>query len=43
MAFYTPKILLPIVAGAILVICILSSILSVRRVVVLEPAVVFRG
>ena len=43
LAFYTPWQLLPITAGAIVLICILSSILSVRRVVVLEPAVVFRG
>jgi len=43
LAFYTPWQLLPITAGAIVLICILSSILSVRRVIVLEPAVVFRG
>jgi putative ABC transport system permease protein len=43
LAFYTPYQLLPITAAAILVICVLSSVLSVRRVVVLEPAVVFRG
>ena len=28
---------------AVVLICILSSLLSVRRVIVLEPAVVFRG
>ncbi len=43
LAFYTPWQLLPITGGAILLITILSSILSVRRVMVLEPAVVFRG
>ncbi len=43
LAFYTPWQLLPISAGAILLICVFSSILSVRRVIVLEPAVVFRG
>lgn len=43
LAFYTPWQLLPITAGAIVIICVLSSVLSVRRVVVLEPAVVFRG
>ena len=43
LAFYTPAELLPITGVAIVMICILSSILSVRRVVVLEPAVVFRG
>src|SRR5262249_20236760 len=43
LAFYTPWELLPITGASILVICILSSVLSVRRVIVLEPAVVFRG
>lgn len=43
LAFYTPWQLLPGTAIAIIVICILASILSVRRVVVLEPAIVFRG
>jgi putative ABC transport system permease protein len=43
LAFYTPWQLLPIAGGAVVLICILSSILSVRRVIVLEPAVVFRG
>jgi putative ABC transport system permease protein len=43
LAFYTPYQLLPITGAAIVLICILSSVLSVRRVVVLEPAVVFRG
>ena len=43
LAFYTPFVLLPITGASVVLICILSSILSVRRVVVLEPAVVFRG
>src|SRR5258708_34979158 len=43
LAFFTPWQLLPITAGAVVLICILSSLLSVRRVIVLEPAVVFRG
>jgi putative ABC transport system permease protein len=43
LAFYTPWQLLPITGGSVVLICILSSILSVRRVIVLEPAVVFRG
>ena len=43
LAFYTPWQLLPITASAIVLICILASILCVRRVVVLEPAIVFRG
>ena len=43
LAYYTPWQLLPITAVSILLICVLSSILCVRRVVVLEPAIVFRG
>ncbi len=43
MAWYTPWQLMPITVAAVVLICILASILSVRRVVVLEPAVVFRG
>ena len=43
LAFYTPWQLLPITGGAIVAICVLSSLLSVRRVMVLEPAIVFRG
>ncbi|MBV8675768.1 MAG: hypothetical protein JO355_01205, partial [Planctomycetaceae bacterium] len=43
LAYYTPWELLPITAAAVVLICILASIVSVRRVVVLEPAVVFRG
>jgi putative ABC transport system permease protein len=43
LAFFTPWQLLPITAAAVVLICILSSLLSVRRVIVLEPAVVFRG
>ena len=35
--------ILPITGGAVVLICILSSLLSIRRVIVLEPAVVFRG
>jgi putative ABC transport system permease protein len=34
--------LLPITAGAIVLICVLSSLLSVQRVIRLEPAIVFR-
>ncbi len=34
----------PLVTGvAVVLICILSSLVSIRRVVVLEPAIVFRG
>jgi putative ABC transport system permease protein len=43
LAYFTPMPLLPIAGGAVLVICVLASLISVRRVVVLEPAVVFRG
>jgi putative ABC transport system permease protein len=43
LAFYTPWQLLPIAGVAIVLICLLASVLSVRRVVVLEPAIVFRG
>ena len=35
--------ILPITGAAVVLICILSSLLSIRRVIVLEPAVVFRG
>jgi putative ABC transport system permease protein len=43
LAYFTPWQILPITFAAVFLICILSSILSVRRVIVLEPAVVFRG
>jgi putative ABC transport system permease protein len=43
LAFFTPWQLLPITGVSILLICILASALSIRRVIVLEPAVVFRG
>jgi putative ABC transport system permease protein len=43
LAFYTPWQLLPITGAAVLLICMMASVLCVRRVVVLEPVVVFRG
>jgi putative ABC transport system permease protein len=43
LAFYTWWPILPVTGGAVVLICILSSLLSIRRVIVLEPAVVFRG
>ncbi len=43
LAYYTPWQLMPITGAAVVLICILSSLVSVRRVLVLEPAVVFRG
>jgi putative ABC transport system permease protein len=42
LAYFTPWQLLPITAGAIVLICFLSSVLSVQRVIRLEPAIVFR-
>ena len=42
LAYFTPWQLLPITAGAIVLICVLSSLLSVQRVIRLEPAIVFR-
>lgn len=43
LAFFTHWALLPISGVSVVLICLLSSVLSVRRVIVLEPAVVFRG
>lgn len=43
LAFYTHWYTLPIVGVAIVLICILSSVVCIRKVMVLEPAIVFRG
>ena len=43
LAYYTPWQLLPITAGAVVSICVLASLVCIRKVAVLEPAVVFRG
>jgi putative ABC transport system permease protein len=43
LAFFMPWQVLAITAGAVAVIVTLSSLLSIRKVLVLEPAVVFRG
>jgi len=43
LAYFMPWQILAITGGAVFLIGILSSFLSVRRVMVLEPAVVFRG
>ena len=43
LAFYTPWQLLPITAVAVVAICVLASLVCIRKVMVLEPAVVFRG
>jgi putative ABC transport system permease protein len=42
LAFFTPWQLLPITAAAIVLICIFSSLMSLWRVIRLEPAIVFR-
>jgi putative ABC transport system permease protein len=43
LAFSTPWQLLAITAGAVTFVCLLSALLSVRKVLALEPAVVFKG
>jgi putative ABC transport system permease protein len=43
LAYFTPWQLLPTTAVAIILICVLASLLSVQRVIRLEPAIVFRS
>jgi putative ABC transport system permease protein len=43
LAFFTWWPILPVTAGAIVLICVLSSLLCIQRVIRLEPAIVFRG
>jgi putative ABC transport system permease protein len=43
MAFFMPWQVLAITAAAVLVICLVSSLLSIRKLYVLEPAIVFRA
>jgi putative ABC transport system permease protein len=43
LAFYTHWYLLVLDAAAISIICVLASLLSILKVVLLEPAIVFRG
>lgn len=43
LAFFMPWQVLFLTAVAVIVIALISSLLSVRRVLVLEPAIVFRG
>jgi putative ABC transport system permease protein len=43
MAFLLPWQLLCFTAGAVLLICLLSALFSIRTVIKLEPAVVFKG
>jgi putative ABC transport system permease protein len=42
LAFFTWWPILPVTAGAIVLICVLASLFSVQRVIRLEPAIVFR-
>jgi putative ABC transport system permease protein len=43
MSFFLPWQVLALAALAVLVIVLLSSLLSIRRVIVLEPAIVFQS
>ena len=43
LAFYTHRYLLLLDAGATIIICTLARLLSVLKVILLEPAIVFRG
>ncbi len=43
MSFFLPWQVLAVTAGAVLLIALLSSLVSIRRVLVLEPAMVFQG
>lgn len=43
LAFTTPWQLLAVAAIAVAIICVLSAMLSIRKVISLEPAVVFKG
>jgi putative ABC transport system permease protein len=43
LAFFLPWQVLAITAGAMIVIVLLASLLSIHRVLVLEPAIVFQG
>jgi putative ABC transport system permease protein len=43
LAFLMPWQLLAFTAVAILIICVLASIISLRKVMLLEPAIVFKG
>ncbi|QEH36272.1 FtsX-like permease family protein [Aquisphaera giovannonii] len=43
LAYLTPWQLLPTTAAAIIAICVLASLISVQRVIRLEPAIVFRS
>jgi putative ABC transport system permease protein len=43
LSFLLPWQLLVISAGAVTVICVLSALISIRKVMRLEPAIVFKG
>lgn len=43
LAFFMPWQLLVVAGGAVTVICVSAAVLSIRRVLSLEPAVVFKG
>jgi putative ABC transport system permease protein len=43
LAFHTPWQLMAITFGVVVVVCVVSSLFSVRRVLRLEPALVFRA
>jgi len=43
LAFLLPWQLLAVAAGAVLLICMASALLSIRKVISLEPAIVFKG
>jgi putative ABC transport system permease protein len=43
LAFYLPWELLIFTGVAVTLICVLSALLSVRKVMKLEPAIVFKG
>jgi putative ABC transport system permease protein len=43
LAFFMPWQVLLITAAAVFVIVLVASLLSIRRVLIVEPAIVFRG
>jgi putative ABC transport system permease protein len=43
LAFYMPWHVVAFTGAAVVLIAVLASLLSVRRVLTLEPAIVFRG
>mgnify|MGYP006952977964 FL=1 len=43
LSFFMPWQVLALTAAAVFVIVLVASVLSVRKVLVLDPAVVFRG